>query len=103
MTARLHALAVCALAAFAGFGGCNDALDQRLAIIDQPRVLAVIAEPAEAHPGDMVSYRAVVASPDGPVSDPPAWAYCTAPKPPTEDNVVSADCLGTTAKNFVQR
>jgi hypothetical protein len=72
---------------------CDDGLDQRLAIIDQPRVLAVIAEPAEAHPGDPVTYRAVIASPEGPVDAAPAWSYCTAPKPPTEDNAVSAACL----------
>ncbi|CAN5919064.1 hypothetical protein BH11MYX3_BH11MYX3_28180 [soil metagenome] len=35
-----------ALLAFATCAGCDDALDQRLAIISEPRVLAVIAEPA---------------------------------------------------------
>lgn len=85
MTARV--LLVVALAA------CDDGLDQRLAIIDQPRVLAVIAEPAEAHPGEAVTYRAVIAAPDGPVDAAPRWSYCTAPKPPTEDNAVSAACL----------
>ena len=68
-------------------------LDQRLAIIDAPRVLAVIAEPAEARPGAQVSYTAVVASPDGPVAGAPRWAFCVAPKPPTEDNAVSDGCL----------
>lgn len=72
---------------------CDDALDQRLAIIDAPRVLAVISEPAEAHPGAPVSYRAVIASPDGPVDAAPSWAFCAAPKPPTEDNAVSAACV----------
>lgn len=81
------ALAACALAA------CDAALDQRLAIVDRPRVLAVIAEPAEARPGDRVQYAAVVAAPDGPASAPLRWAYCLDPKPPTEDNAVSAACL----------
>lgn len=72
---------------------CDDALDQRLAIIDGPRVLAVISTPAEASPGAQVSYEAIVASPDGPLATPPAWAFCTAPKPPTEDNVASVDCV----------
>ncbi len=72
---------------------CNDALDQRLAIVDQPRVLAVIAEPAEARPGSVVSYTAVVGAPDGPVTGSPSWAYCVAPKPPTTDNAVSNACL----------
>ncbi|MEO7730834.1 MAG: hypothetical protein ABIY55_07685 [Kofleriaceae bacterium] len=73
---------------------CDAGLDQRLAIIDQPRVLAVIAEPAEARPGAEVHYSIVVASPDGPVAATPRWAFCLAPKPPTEDNAVSDACLG---------
>lgn len=72
---------------------CDDALDQRLAIIDEPRVLAVIAEPAEAKPKAMVTYTIVTASPDGPLTTPPAWAYCTSPKPPTEDNAVPVPCV----------
>ncbi|HEX4422970.1 MAG TPA: hypothetical protein VH165_33870 [Kofleriaceae bacterium] len=110
MTPRaiLTVAAGCAgLAGYAGLTGCDAALDQRLAIIDQPRVLAVIAEPAEVKPGGTVSYRAVIASPDGPPNDPPddpaddapSWAFCTAPKPPTEDNSVSAACL--VAKNLM--
>ena len=45
-----------ALAAALGSAGCDSPLDQRLAIIDAPRVLAVIADPAEARPGAQVSY-----------------------------------------------
>jgi len=73
--------------------GCDSRLDQRLAIIDQPRVLAVIADPAEARPGAEVRYTAVIASPDGPVAAAPRWSFCIAPKPPTEDNAVSDGCL----------
>ncbi len=72
---------------------CDDPLDQRLAIIDEPRVLAVIAEPAEAKPKTMVSYSIVTASPAGPLASVPAWAYCTSPKPPTEDNAVPVPCV----------
>lgn len=72
---------------------CDDELDQRLAIIDAPRVLAVVANPAEAKPGAQVSYEAVIASPDGPLATPPGWAFCTSPKAPTEDNVASVDCI----------
>lgn len=77
----------------AALPGCDSQLDQRLAIIDQPRVLAVIADPAEARPGASVRYTAVIASPDGPVTTAPRWAFCIAPKPPTEDNAVSDRCL----------
>jgi len=72
---------------------CDSALDQRLAIIDEPRVLAVIAEPAEAKPRAMVTYTIVSASPDGALTTPPTWAYCTSPKPPTEDNAVPVPCV----------
>jgi len=85
---RAWLIVLCAAAA-----ACDARLDQRLAIIDQPRVLAVIAEPAEARPGATVRYTAVVAAPDGPVTAAPRWAYCTAPRPPTEDNAVSDQCL----------
>ncbi|HET9627811.1 MAG TPA: hypothetical protein VFP84_40915 [Kofleriaceae bacterium] len=76
--------------------GCDAALDQRLAILDQPRVLAVIAEPAEAQPGQAVTYAVVVGGPDGAIEGgaaTPRWAFCAAPKPPTEDNAVSTACL----------
>jgi hypothetical protein len=71
---------------------CETSLDQRLAIVKEPRVLAIVSEPAEVKPGAQASYTALVASPDGPVTDVPIWALCTAPKAPTEDNVVSAAC-----------
>ena len=75
-------------------GACDDRLDQRLAIVHEPRVLAVIGEPAEAKPRAPVMFHALIASPDGPVTTPPTWAFCGAPKPPTEDNAVSDGCLG---------
>ncbi len=75
---------------------CADGLDQRLAIVTEPRVLAVIAEPAEARPGDAVRYTAIVGSADGTSAAVPRWAFCAAPKPPTEDNAVSAACLEET-------
>lgn len=75
--------------------GCEHALDQRLAIVDAPRVLAVISEPAEGKPGATVTVSALVASAAGPVTAAPAWALCTAPKAPTEDNAVSDGCLGS--------
>jgi hypothetical protein len=77
--------------------GCQDALDQRLALVTEPRVLAVASDPAEAKPGAMVALSALVASPDGPLAEPPAWAICTAPKPPTEDDAVAPGCLADQA------
>lgn len=72
---------------------CDDGLDQRLAIVREPRVLAVISEPAEAKPRAPIVVHALVAGPDGPIATPPAWAFCAAPKPPTEDNAVSDGCF----------
>lgn len=89
MTARCALTASC----LGWLAACDPSLDQRLAIIDQPRVIAVIAEPAEARPGTEVHYSAVIAAPDGPVAAAPRWAFCLAPKPPTEDNAVSDACL----------
>ncbi|MFT3692873.1 MAG: hypothetical protein QM831_07015 [Kofleriaceae bacterium] len=73
--------------------GCSDALDQRLDVIDQPRVLAVISEPPEVVPGTPVMMSALIADPSGVRMDPIAWSLCTAPKPPTEDNAVATGCV----------
>lgn len=78
-----------------GVGACDDGLDQRLAIVREPRVLAVVSEPAEAKPRDRVTFHALVAGPDGPIAVAPSWAWCAASKPPTEDNAVSDGCIGT--------
>lgn len=89
---RRAAIALAAALATAALAACDAGLDQRLAIVDAPRVLAIVAEPAEARPGATVTYRALVASPDGTLDAAPRWSFCTAPKPPTEDNTVSASC-----------
>lgn len=73
--------------------GCQTSLDQRLAIVRTPRVLAIVSDPAEVLPGQAASYSALVAGPDGPIAAMPSWALCTAPKPPTEDNAVSTACV----------
>jgi hypothetical protein len=79
-------------------GACQPALEHNDSLVSAPRVLAVQSEPPEARPGTRVTYSALVAVPAG--SSPgvtPAWAFCTAPKPPTEDNVVSQKCLDADA------
>lgn len=73
--------------------GCQDALDQRLAIVSTPRMLAVSSEPAEVKPGQPATLAALVAAPSGPLVPMPDWALCNAPKPPTEDNAVADGCL----------
>jgi hypothetical protein len=66
--------------------------------IDTMRVLAVRAEPAEAKPGTTVTFTALVASPAGAVATAPiTWDFCSAPKPLTDDDVVSDACLDTSS------
>lgn len=73
---------------------CDGALDQRLSRIDETRVLAIVADPAEVKPNHAVTYTPLVVGPDGPIADAPAWSLCTAGKPPSEDNAVAPACLG---------
>ena len=86
-------LTVAITVVLAGLAGCQTSLDQRLAIVRAPRVLAIVSEPAEVLPGASASYTALVGGPDGPIAAAPDWALCTAPKPPTEDNAVSTACV----------
>jgi hypothetical protein len=68
------------------------------ALVTSRRILAVRADPAEAVPGARVSFSALVAGQAGTVTSAGiAWSFCTAPKPLTEDNVVSNACLGASS------
>jgi hypothetical protein len=85
------------LAAF-GFSiaACAPSFGASDSSIDSPRILAIRAEPAEAKPGTSVTFRALVAGPDGTVPSPVIrWAFCSEPKPLTTNNVVSDACLST--------
>lgn len=59
--------------------------------IDGPRIVAVIADPAEAPPGSTVRYAALVASPED-VTVAPRWSFCATPRPLTENGAVSEAC-----------
>jgi hypothetical protein len=72
-------------------------------LVTSPRILAVRAEPAEAKPGTTVTFDALVATPPNASIGTPAWSFCVAPKPLTEDNVVSDACLGVAALRAVGR
>ena len=74
--------------------GCRPAFDDRESILTGPRILAVRAEPPESFPGQSVSYQALVVTPEGAAEGVPLhWSFCAAPKPLTENNSVSAECL----------
>src|SRR5687767_7588117 len=74
--------------------GCVPDMDTDESTVVAPRLLAVIAEPAEAEPDQQVSYRALVVDQNGVRSDATlAWFYCNAPKPLSELGPVSTECL----------
>lgn len=74
---------------------CVPTLSGSDSLITGTRVLAIKAEPAEASPGAKVTFTTLVAAAGGTVNGAPiTWDFCTAPKPITEDNVVSNACLG---------
>lgn len=100
MRSRRAALTVILFGPVFGFGvlvgssGCRPEIDTPLSLITDTRILAVQAEPAEAAPGETVSYQVLVASPAGTVAGASiAWSFCTLPKPPSENNVVDPGCL----------
>lgn len=71
-----------------------DLLDDSF-LVDRPRVLAIVAEPPEARPGEDVGYRLLAVSGRGRLTEPNFSAdYCASPKPLTENNSVSRECLG---------
>ena len=75
--------------------GCQPHFEERASIITEPRILAVRADPPESARGDDVTYEALVAAPEGKITNERMhWAFCAAPKPPTENNSVTAACLG---------
>jgi hypothetical protein len=78
--------------------GCRPDLGAPSSRVTGPRILAIQGDPAEAKPGQDVTYHILVATPDGTMTDPQVqWAVCTASKPLTENNVVSVECLGDAA------
>lgn len=78
---------------------CQPSFDDRESLVTGPRILAVRGDPAESSPGQGVSYEALVVTPEGASEGADLrWAFCAAPKLLTENNVVSADCLGGAAR-----
>lgn len=84
--------------------GCSPEFEERSSLITAPRLLAVRAEPAESMPGQSVTYRAIVASPDPSIpAEPIHWDFCAAPKPLTENNSVATSCLGNAVREIMPR
>jgi hypothetical protein len=92
---------------------CIPNLGQGAAPITAPRVLAIRADPAEARPGTMVTFTALVAISSAETPPPVgreasadetvgreaaanetvAWSFCRTPRPLTTDGVVASDCV----------
>lgn len=86
------------LALAAATATCIPSLGPGDSLVTSTRVLAIRGDPAEAKPGAAITFTPLVASPQGTVASPRiAWSFCTAPKPLTEDNVVSNACLGASS------
>lgn len=77
---------------------CQPDLGEDPSLVTEPRVVAVVADPPEVapgvSPGNVATYRVVVATPSGPVEATGAtWAFCAVPKPVTENGTTNASCL----------
>ncbi|HEY5959544.1 MAG TPA: hypothetical protein VIV60_23470 [Polyangiaceae bacterium] len=84
----------CAAAVF----GCKPEQEGRPSLLNQPRILAIQAFPAESAPNDSVQFNVLRASADGPVeSEPLDLAFCVARKPLAEPGVIASACLDTSA------
>lgn len=82
-------LAAASLAAF----GCTPEFNDAPWRVEESRVLAVVATPPEARPGDPVMLTALMASPEGTVATAPMWSVCTRPRTSAERTSVTAPCL----------
>jgi hypothetical protein len=81
------------LAVVLGCSGCLPEFDSRSSIIEERRVLAVLAEPPEARPGARVRYEALAVGPEGRDLQPRiVWTHCATPKPPIDNNAVAGAC-----------
>ncbi len=92
MRARWLALLACATATCVPDLGPGDSL------VTSPRLLALRADPAEANPGTKVTFTPFVVGSAGAVPGAVvAMSFCTAPRPLTDDNIVSDACLGSSS------
>lgn len=72
---------------------CIPEFDEDQSLVDEPRILAVRAEPAEGEEKEPVQLAALIAIPEGGTTFTPQWAFCSAPKPLTELGPVAQPCI----------
>lgn len=83
---------IVAVASFVALG-CTPDFDDAPWRVEESRVLAIVATPPEARPGDPVMLAALTASPDGTIATAPTWSICTRPRTSAERTSVTARCL----------
>jgi hypothetical protein len=82
------------------FVACAPHLPDRLSLVEEPIVLAIRAEPAEAAPGTSVTYHALIASPSGEIAEPLDWAFCNERAPLASLASVSPHCLAASGPSI---
>jgi hypothetical protein len=84
----------CLLFLLLAVGACKPAVGRAPSLVVGPEILAIKGDPAEVSPDASVSYRFLMASPSGTVTDAQgAWDVCLQPKPPSESNSVASACV----------
>lgn len=73
--------------------GCVPSLTDEPWRVDEAQIIALRSTPAEARPGDAVTWEGLVASPDGPTAPLLTFSQCTRPRTAGERTAVSARCL----------
>ncbi|MFV8755894.1 hypothetical protein ACNOYE_35535 [Nannocystaceae bacterium ST9] len=77
---------------------CAPEFEVDLALVDRPRVIAMIATPAEAGPGETVTLSALVATPEGTSVDATLdWSLCLARRPLAELGPIAPACVALQA------
>lgn len=80
--------------AFTLVGACRPDFDRGPSLVEGPRVLALQSTPAEAKPGEPVTFRALLVDASGTRTDVSTeWAFCNERKPLTELGPVASACL----------
>jgi hypothetical protein len=98
--------ATCVLASVLGtlWFACVQADDTRSYLVQEPRILAVLADPAEAAPGESVHFQALWVDEMGPVEDARVrWALCSTPRALTENTSVAQVCAESDEQPLSER
>lgn len=83
---------IASLASFVALG-CVPDFEKDLSQLNEPRLLALAATPAETREGQTTTLRALVATPEGTTAPTPDFRLCVARKPLTELGPVNPACL----------